>query len=99
VPSNQTWYDLLASGEDYYGECCDTLSNCANAYDSSTSDNVASGWLASTVTFAEVDMAVHACPMKTDVCKVVYRSDSRATEVTNTGGYTIGLEAGTNWTT
>ena len=68
VPDSQTWYskiddDLTA----YAGECCDTLANCPNAYDSGTS-GVASGWKASTVTFATVDMAIHACPMRTTKC-------------------------------
>ena len=58
VPDSQTWHSLIESGLDYAGECCDVLSNCPNAYDSSQSDNVASGWKASTVTFSSVDMAI-----------------------------------------
>jgi hypothetical protein len=90
---------LIASGGDYSGECCDTIANCPNAYDSSTTDTVASGWLASTVTFASVDLAVHACPMKEDVCKSVYRSGTFGTEWANTGGYWMGLLSDAAWTT
>jgi outer membrane lipoprotein SlyB len=72
VPDSQTWYGKITDDTTAYGgECCDTLANCPNAYDSSTGDNVAAGWKASTVTFASVDMAVHACPFKTTKCSNV----------------------------
>ena len=68
VPDSQTWYSKVSDSDGYLGECCDTLANCPNAYDSSTSDKVKAGWKASTVTFASVDMAVHACPFKSSKC-------------------------------
>lgn len=68
VPDSQTWYSKVSNSDGYLGECCDTLANCPNAYDSSTSDKVKAGWKASTVTFASVDMAVHACPFKSSKC-------------------------------
>jgi hypothetical protein len=37
-------------------------SNCAEAYNSSEDNNTASGWLASSVTFSSVDIAIAACP-------------------------------------
>lgn len=82
---------MISVGGDYAGECCDSIENCPNAYDSSESDSLASGWLSSTSTFASVDMAVHACPMKADVCKSMYNYDAKATKYANPGGYWVGL--------
>jgi hypothetical protein len=69
VPDAQTWYATITDDSVAYGgECCDTLANCPNAYDSGTGDTVKAGWKASTVTFASVDMAIHACPFRTTKC-------------------------------
>jgi hypothetical protein len=89
---------VINSG-DYTGECCDTIANCPNAYDSGTSDNVKSGWKASTVTFGTPEMAVHACPQKSSVCKSAYNWAEYDTKYTNPGGYVVGLEASKTWTT
>lgn len=89
VPDSQTWYATIPSGEAYAGECCDTLANCPNAYDSGTSDNVKAGWKASTVTFGSVDLAVHACPQKADLCY---------TQNTNADKKTHGFHDGVQYT-
>ena len=69
VPDSQTWYSEISDeATDYAGECCDSIENCPNAYDAGTADNVKAGWKASSVTFASVDMAVHACPFKSWKC-------------------------------
>jgi len=86
-------------GGDYTGECCDSIENCPNAYDSSTTDKVASGWLASTVTFASVDMAVHACPNKFIVCSTLYNWADADTKWANPAGYWIGLLSDAAWST
>lgn len=76
VPDAQTWYSkITATDEDYAGECCDSIENCPNAYDSGTVDNVKAGWKASSVTFNSVDMAIHACPFKAWKCTNVYEDD------------------------
>ena len=69
VQDTQSWYSQITDqAVDYTGECCETLATCPNAYDASTTDNVKAGWKVSTVTFASVDMAVHACPIKSWKC-------------------------------
>jgi hypothetical protein len=70
VPDSQTWYTVITDvAEAYAGECCDTIANCPNAYDAGAPNSVKAGWKASTVTFSNVDMAVHACPFKAHKCK------------------------------
>ena len=98
VSDSQTWHSLINSG-DYAGECCDTIENCPNAYDSASSDKVKTGWKSSSVTFSTPEMAVHACPMKASVCKSAYNWASYATEMSNPGGYVVGLSASSSWTT
>ena len=98
VPDSQTWHSLINSG-DYAGECCDTIENCPNAYDSTTSDKVKTGWKASTVTFSTPEMAVHACPMKASVCKMAAGWDNYATDISTAGGNIVGLSASSSWTT
>ena len=43
-------------------------SDCANAYDASTSNKLKSGYRASSLDFASKDLAVAACPTKKDLC-------------------------------
>jgi len=43
-------------------------SDCASAYDSSATNNTASGWSASSSVFSDLDLAIAACPQKDDVC-------------------------------
>ena len=84
VPDSQSWYSQITDeATDYAGECCDTLANCPNAYDAGTGDTVTAGWLASTVTFASVDMAVHACPMKSWKCTNTNSGDRSTTSISN----------------
>ena len=99
VPDTQSWFSLITGSTNYAGECCDKIENCPNAYDNSTSDLVRSGWKASSVTFASVDMAVHACPMKQEKCANMYNVEKKATDAANMGGYVIGLQAEQAWTT
>ena len=69
VPDTQTWYTSLVSGENYSGMCCETFdADCGSAYDSSQTNNLATGWKASHLIFTSVDMAIAACPQKEDVC-------------------------------
>jgi hypothetical protein len=77
----------LGSSDEYSGECCDSLANCPNAYDSGGTDNLASGWKASSVSFNSVDMAVHACPMKESKCWTsTGNTYSKATQAANYDG-------------
>ena len=69
MPDTQTWYTELSSGEAYAGRCCATFdADCGPAYDSSKTNNLASGWKASHLHFTSVDLAITACPQKKDVC-------------------------------
>jgi hypothetical protein len=46
-------------------------SDCVSAYDSSATNNTASGWSASTSVFSDLDLAIAACPQKDDVCIIL----------------------------
>jgi len=43
-------------------------SDCVSAYDSSGTNNTASGWSASSSVFSDLDLAIASCPQKDDVC-------------------------------
>lgn len=111
VPDAQSWYSVLGSSTDYSGECCDSIENCPNAYDSGGTDSLASGWKASSVSFNSVDMAVHACPMKESKCWTSSCDTyNKATQACNydgdqgemdwdVNGYGLGMRKSALWTT